>query len=104
MRYRVEIAASARADIRDAARWLTDQASPAVAARWLAGLYRTMSTLEKNPKRCPVAAESHKFPIELRELLHGRSRPGKHRIIFTIEADVVQVLYVRHTARDELGP
>lgn len=104
MRYRVEIAASAKADIREAARWLTEQASPAVATRWLAGLYKAMSTLERQPGRCPVAAESHKFPVELRELLYGRSKTGKHRIIFTIGTDVVHILYVRHTARDELEP
>jgi hypothetical protein len=51
MRYRVEIAASAKADIREAARWLTEQASPAVATRWLAGIYKAMSTLEKQPGR-----------------------------------------------------
>jgi hypothetical protein len=28
----------------------------------------------------------------------------KHRIIFTMGADTVYVLYVRHTARDELEP
>jgi len=104
MRYRVEIAASAKADIQESARWLAEQASPAAATHWVAGLHKAMSTLEKQPGRCPVIAESHKFPVELRELLHGRSKTGKHRIIFTIEADMVRVVYVRHTARDELEP
>jgi plasmid stabilization system protein ParE len=102
MKYRVELAASAKADIREAARWLTEQASPAVATRWLAGLDKAMSTLETQPERCPVAAESHSFPVEIRELLYGRSKKGKHRIVFTIANDVVHILYVRHTARDEL--
>lgn len=104
MKYRVEIAASAKANIREAANWLYEQASPAVATRWLAGLYGAMSTLEKQPERCPVAAESHKFPVEIRELLYGRAKNAKHRIIFTIRNDVVNILYVRHTARDELEP
>ena len=32
------------------------------------------------------------------------SRKHKHRIIFTVSEDTVYVLYVRHTARDELEP
>lgn len=104
MKYRVELAATAKADIRESARWLIDQASQAVAARWLAGLYKAMATLEKQPRRCPIAAESDKFPEEIRELLYGRRRSGKHRILFKIEGNTVYVLYVRHTARDELEP
>jgi plasmid stabilization system protein ParE len=104
MRYRVEIAASAKADIHQAARWLSEQASPAAATHWLAGLDKAISTLERQPRRCPVAAESHKFPVEIRELLYGRSKTSKHRILFMMETDVVRILYVRHSARDELEP
>jgi plasmid stabilization system protein ParE len=104
MKYRVEIAASAKADIRETARWLSEQASPAAATRWLPGLHDAMNSLEKQPGRCPLAAESHKFPAEVRELLYGRSKRSKHRILFTIADKVVHVLYVRHTARDEVEP
>ena len=62
-----------------------------------------MKTLLKQPERCPVAAESNAFPVEIRELLYGRRKSGKHRIIFQIEADTVYILYVRHTARDDAG-
>jgi hypothetical protein len=39
-------------------------------------------------------------------LLYGRGgkRLHKHRIIFTVRKDTVHILYVRHTARDELEP
>jgi hypothetical protein len=37
-------------------------------------------------------------------LLYGRSKRHKHRIIFTIREDTVHILYVRHSARDELEP
>ena len=103
MRYRIELAATAKADIREQARWLRDRASPARAERWLAGLYRAIGTLETRPLRCPVAAESDKFPEEIRELLHGR-RGHKHRIIFKVADETVFVLYVRHAARDALEP
>ncbi len=104
MKYRVELAATAKADIRESARWLIDQASQAVADKWLAGLDKAMATLETRPQRCPVAAEGDKFPEEIRELLYGRRKSGKHRIHFKIDGDTVFILYVRHTARNELEP
>jgi plasmid stabilization system protein ParE len=103
MKYRIELAATAKADIRQQAQWLREQASPAKADQWLAGLYKAIDTLQTRPLRCPVAAENDKFPEEIHELLHGRRR-HKHRIIFTIRTDTVYVLYVRHSARDELEP
>ena len=103
MKYRIELAATAKADIRQQAQWLRDQASPAAAERWLAGLYKVIDTLQTRPQPCPVAAENGKFPEEIRALLHGR-RKHKHRIIFTLRDDAVHVLYVRHSARDELEP
>ena len=56
------------------------------------------------PHRCPRAAESENFAKEIRELLHGRAKLGKYRILFEIRNDTVYVLYVRHSARDELQP
>jgi plasmid stabilization system protein ParE len=106
MKYGVELAATAKTDIHGQAQWLRDEASPAFADKWLTGLYKAIDTLQTRPLRCPVAAENDKFPVEIRELLYGRpgKRKHKHRIIFTIRHDTVYVLYVRHTARDELEP
>lgn len=104
MKYRIELTASAKTDIRETTRWLRDRASPAAADKWLAGLYQAIGSLETRPLRCPVAAESHKFPEEIRELLYGRQKKHKYRIIFEIVEDTVYVLYVRHAARDEIEP
>jgi plasmid stabilization system protein ParE len=103
MKYRVELAATAKADIRQQAQWLREQASPLKSERWLAGLEKALDTLQARPQRCPVAAESDRFPEEIRELLLGK-RKHKHRIIFAIRNDAVYVLYVRHAARDALEP
>lgn len=103
MKYQIELAATAKADIRQQAQWLRDQVSPAAAVKWMASIDKAINTLQSRPLRCPVAAESDKFPEEIRELLHGRSK-HKHRIIFTIREDIVYVLYVRHSARDEIEP
>jgi plasmid stabilization system protein ParE len=104
MKYKIELAATARADVYAQARWLREQVAAAAADRWLTGIYKAIATLETRPGRCPVAAETDKFPEEIRELLYGRGKGHKHRIIFTIREDTVYVLYVRHTARDELEP
>ncbi|SIO45558.1 Plasmid stabilization system protein ParE [Singulisphaera sp. GP187] len=103
MNYRIELAATAKADIRETTRWLRDEASQAVADRWLAGLDKAMATLASCPLLCPVAAENDKFDVEIRELLHGRKK-NKYRIIFTIRDDQVFILYVRHVVRDEIEP
>lgn len=89
MKYWIELAASAKADIRAAAQWLRERASEAVVDKWLSGLSKAINTLQTQPQRCPIIDESHKFSEELRELLHGRKKSGKYRIIFTIEHDVV---------------
>ena len=102
--YRVELAESARAEIRRQARNLRDQASPAVADRWLAGLALSIASLEARPLRCPLAAESDKFPRPIRELYHGRRRRGRFRILFETRDDVVYVLHVRHAAQDAIEP
>ena len=106
MKYRIELAATAKADIHGQARWLRENISPTAAANWLEGLYKAIDTLQTRPLRCPVAAESDKFPEEMHELLYGRrgKRIHKHRLLFTVGEDAVYVLYVRHTARDDLEP
>jgi plasmid stabilization system protein ParE len=106
MTYRLIIEPTAEREIRSAVRWKTENASPTVAARWYNGLIQKIETLRRHPNRCPLAAENDKFDEEIREVLYGRGgkRIHRHRIIFTIREDTVHVLYVRHTARDELEP
>lgn len=103
MTYRVELAETAKADIRDATRWLRNRTSDAAVNKWLNGLYKALNALGNSPTRCPIAAEDDKFPEEIREHLYGQRR-RKYRIIFTIRGDTVFILYVRHGARDELEP
>jgi plasmid stabilization system protein ParE len=104
MTYRIVVEPAAEREIRSAVRWKTENASAAVAAKWYNGLIKKVDSLRRQPSRCPLAAENDKFPEEIRELLYGPpgKRKHKHRIIFTIREDTVHILYVRHTARDEL--
>jgi plasmid stabilization system protein ParE len=102
MKYRVIIQPSAWSEITEAHRWLYDR-SPTAANRWQGGLLRAIHSLETQPSRCARAPESESFGEEIRQLLYGR-RGGVYRILFTIEEDVVSVLYVRHGARRPLSP
>lgn len=103
MTYRIAIEAAAEREIRAVVRWKTRNASPAVAARWYNGLLKKVDTLRTHPTRCPVATENDEFPIEIRELLYGRRR-NVFRIIFTIRDDTVSILFVHHSAQQELEP
>ena len=103
MTYQIRLADSAKADLREVTRWIRDEVSPAAADKWLNGLIEAAQTLKRQPLRCPLAAESEKFPEEIRLLLLG-NRKAKYRILFTIREDTVVILYVRHVARDEVEP
>ena len=103
MTYRVIIEPSAERGLRAAVRWITEHRSPAAAANWSLGFGKKVGTLASQPFRCPLAAENEKFPEEIRELLYG-TKKNAHRIIFTVREETVHVLYVHHTAQDELEP
>jgi toxin ParE1/3/4 len=70
------------------------------ALRWFKGLQRAVFTLEKSPARCPVTPERN----NLRHLLYGRN-PHVYRIIYRIveRRHEVEILHIRHGARDKLA-
>ena len=102
MGFRVELTARAERDIDSALEALT-RYSPQAAARWYAALVEKVATLEELPDRCALAAEAHDLQTPLRELLFGK-RPHVYRVLFVIAGETVQVLHVRHAARDWVKP
>ncbi len=74
----------------------------AVAARWFNGLEEAIYTLERLPRRCPVAPESQKAKRRLRHLLYGAKR-DVCRVVYEIDElrKAVRVLTIRHAAMDE---
>lgn len=104
MTYEIELAETALADIRETTRWLRDEVSPASADRWLTGLEKAIDGLSVYPNRHPLAAESEKFPSPIREILYGKHRNSRYRILYNIDGTTVFVLYIRHVARDEIVP
>jgi plasmid stabilization system protein ParE len=97
--YRVDVTGPAEVEIFEAASYIA-RFSPDAADRWLAGLAERLLSLEMMPRRCALAPESREFETEIRQLMYGRRR-NAYRIVFRIvEPDVVEVVAVRHGARD----
>jgi plasmid stabilization system protein ParE len=46
MIFRIELVATAKADIHGQAQWLRENVSPAAATKWLDGLYKAIDTLQ----------------------------------------------------------
>jgi hypothetical protein len=58
---------------------------------------------ERHPGRCRLAAEANELGFELRDLLFGKRR-GVYRILFVVDERTVNVLHIRHAARDAAWP
>ena len=104
MRYRVELAEAAEAEI-DAAYLRLARIAPEVAARWHSGLLRALESLSEMPRRCPLARESERFDVEVRQLLFGYTR-NTYRVLFIVieprgpaEEATVRILHIWHAAR-----
>ncbi len=101
-RFQVTIHPSAGAAIEEACDWIKSRA-PQGANAWANGLKAAIDSLEFETARCQVATESIFFKREIRQLPYGKSG-HKYRILFTIDADHVHVLFLRHYAQDWLNP
>jgi len=103
MKYEVEVADQAQIDAEEAYLWILERAPGDRATRWWNGLEKAVLSLEHMPARCPLAPEDSEFEEEIRELLYGK-RQHRYRILFTIRAQTVIILHIRHGARDYLSP
>ena len=94
MKYAVEIADQAKADLIGSATWIAAD-SPESAARWLVEIEGAVCGLDRIPDRCPLAIEALEIEgVMLRQLVHGN-----YRILFFVVEARVYVLHVRHAAR-----
>jgi toxin ParE1/3/4 len=101
MAYRVELTLRAERDLDYLYERISADDSPA-AARWFNGLEEVIDTLERFPRRCPIAPESRRSKRRLRHLLYGAKR-DVYRVIFEIEESrkTVRILTIRHAAMDD---
>lgn len=95
-RYRVEFAASAKAEVHDAYVYIRDR-SPLNAQRWREALLAAAESLSTMPTRGRLAPESDAFSFEIRQLVCGN-----YRLLFTVRDDAVFILHVRHAAQRSL--
>ena len=102
MTWTVILRPRARADIRITAEWFGNR-SRAAEVRWRNRLLRAFDDLERDPFRYPVADETMRLGVEIRELLIGRRRGIVHRVLFTVETDTVTIHRIRHAAQDHLA-
>ena len=100
MIYKVVLTDRAARDLDEAYRWYADRAAE-TAGCWYNGFLDALNSLANHPERCPLAAESRKLAIEIRQLVYGRQR--SYRALFLMRGQTVTVLHIRHTARREVG-
>ncbi|MBU4272327.1 MAG: type II toxin-antitoxin system RelE/ParE family toxin [Planctomycetes bacterium] len=101
MTYQVLLTDRAAGDLDEAYQWCAERA-PEAAVGWYNGFLDALGSLGHNPERCPVAAETRKLSVEIRQLLYGRLR--SYRALFLVREQTVVVLHIRHTARREANP
>jgi plasmid stabilization system protein ParE len=98
MAFRVKQTAEADHDLDVILEWLMAQQAGETGLRWFRGLKDTLDSLSELPRRCSLAPENVEFPFEVRQFLYGH-KPHQYRVLFTIEADTVIVLHIRHGRR-----
>jgi plasmid stabilization system protein ParE len=94
MTFQVEITPIAESQIEKAYQWYRER-NPEFADCWFRELMNAIATLQEKPRRFPLAVEHQIFNEEVRQLLHGKSK-NIYRVLFTIQGNIVYVLYVRH--------
>jgi plasmid stabilization system protein ParE len=98
MDFRVEFDLTARIELFATRDWIAERA-PAGAEKWFQGLLARIETLNRFPRRCPIAPEARKFGDEVRVLTYGKKTANVHRILFVIEGDLIRILSIRHASR-----
>jgi plasmid stabilization system protein ParE len=99
--FQVVFTRRANADIATTEQWLTQFGSASV-KRWRVRLLRIIEKLEADPHRYPQASEAETIGIDLREALIGR-RPPLHRVLFSIDGQIVTIQRLRYAAQDQLN-
>ena len=94
MTYRVVISAEAKYNADEIHAWIAGRSQQG-AATWAEAYLAALRKLGIDPLRPALASESRSFEIELRQLLFRTPRGLTYRILYRVDADVVDVLYVR---------
>ena len=104
MTFALEIADGAHEDITRNAVWWAEHHSYDQAIRWREAVYEQLESLREMPERYSLAAESPKFPYDLRERLVGLGNQRSYRALFTIKDETVYVLAIHRATQDVVSP
>ncbi len=99
----VRLTSRAQSQVQHAFDWYAGSSS-AVAQHWYEALIDCLKRLPTIAHTCPLAAESPKFPVPIREVTFGSGRKKTHRILFVVRPDAIIVYAVRHLAQDDVSP
>lgn len=92
--FEVFISNKAITDMRTNAQWWKEHRSADQADQWLTGIASAIDSLEQMPLRCWLAAEAAVLGIPIHNLYFGLSSHPTHRVIFTVDGNVVNVLRI----------
>src|SRR5258708_2395915 len=95
----VRVRRRATADLVEIARFIAETVSLASAIRWRHRIDEVINSLAQDADRWPEADDATDLGDKLRCRLFGRRR-HVYRILFVIDGQTVNVLRVRHAARD----
>lgn len=68
------------------------------ASAWYERFVEQLKSIDRTPERCPIARESKRVFLEVRELHFGR-RPNVFRVLFTIDGNTVRILRIVRAQR-----
>lgn len=94
--FRVSFTPAAEAEILESYYWGVQFWGEDKARKWLSEFYVTVyRRLTTFPLSCALAPENEELDMEVRQLICGR-----YRILFSVDGEIVRVLYVRGPYRD----
>jgi plasmid stabilization system protein ParE len=102
VKYEVIVLPRAMQDIEETWHFIAVvQQQPLVAQRWLDGIQQRISGLASLPKRGRRIREQEFLDTteEVREVLFGN-----HRVLYTVNGELVQIVHVRRGLRGDVGP
>jgi toxin ParE1/3/4 len=98
MKHKVELSRRAQRDVESNYLYIRRDA-PQRAAQWRLRLLDAIDSLERFPERHALAPEAEVAGLDVRQMLFGM-----YRVLYVVEGDTVNVLTVRHGARQFLQP
>ena len=99
MAYRVQLHTRVKVEIRREGIYLGER-SKAAEGKWRSRILLAIKHLERHPERYPPAYEAADLGFDLREYQIGNKRGSIYRVLFTIDGDIVNILWLRHAAQD----